>query len=191
MDQIDKLTAYIVLDTEEDKLTLACSRHSSERVLGNLLKVETSSESNGLTHLLNNTLCHSAKIKGRSCGDLPALNGPTWSNASWLFGRRQEMRSCDSVEHHALCCDDDDFDEESGGRRSSRFSSSDSVFSSSPLRPLRVALTPRSARKYHLSPGLKKKALRSCSTQTVSDKSTQTAFPHSPVRQRAASEHKR
>ncbi|KAB5565698.1 hypothetical protein PHYPO_G00244540 [Pangasianodon hypophthalmus] len=198
--QIDKLTAYIDLDTEEeaedDKLTLACSRNSSERALGNLFKVETYSDSNGLAHLLHVPLCDSAKIKvpalyRRSCGDLPALNGPTWPNASWVFGRREEMHSCDSVEHHALCCDDDDFDEESGGRRSSRFSSSDSVFSSSPLRPLRLgALTPRSDSKYHLSPGSKKKVFRSCSTQTVSDKSTQTALPHSPAKQRSASEHK-
>lgn len=200
MGQIDSLTAYIDLDTEEetedDKRTLDCSRNSSENALGNLLKVEAYSDSNGLTHLLHNSLCDSAKIKvpglcRRSCGDLPVLNGPTWSNASWLFGRREDMHSCDSVDHHALCCDDDDFDEESGGRRFSRFSSSDSVFSSSPLRPLRsAALTPSSVRKYHLSPDLRKKALRTCSTQTVSDKSTQTTWPHSPARQRAASEHK-
>lgn len=182
-------------DTEDAKLTLACSRNSTEKALGNLLKVEAYSDSNGITHLLHNSFSDSVKIKvpalyRRSCGDLPAINGPTWTNASWLFGRREEV-DCDSVEHHALCCDDDDFDEESGGRRSSRFSSSDSVFSSSPLRPLRSgALTPRSVRKYHVSPGLKKKALRSCSTQTVSDKSTQTVLHHSPARQRAASEHK-
>ncbi|KAK3558388.1 hypothetical protein QTP86_017995 [Hemibagrus guttatus] len=197
--QIDDLTAYIDVDieedTEDDKLTLTCSRNSSERALGNLFNAEAYSESNGLTHLLHNR--DSAKLQvpvlyRRSCGDISALNGPTWPNASWLFGRREEIRSYDSVEHHALCCDDDDFDEESGGRRSSRFSSSDSVFSSSPLRPPRLgpALTPRSGRKYHSSPVSKKKALRSCSTQTVCDKSTQTALPHSPARQRAASEHK-
>lgn len=196
--QIDKLTAYIDLDPEEnteDDKTLTCNRNSSERALENLSNVEAYSNSNGLTHLLHNSLCDSAKIAPalyrRSCGDLPALNGPTWPNASWLFGRREEIHSCDSVELHALCCDDDEFDEENGGRRSSRFSSSDSVFSSSPLQPVRLgALTPRSVRKYHLSPGLKKKTLRSCSTQTVSDKSTQTALTHSPARQRSASEHK-
>lgn len=197
--KIDKLTAYIDLDTEEDmeddKFTLACSRNSSKSTLGNLFKVEAYSDSNGLTHILHNSLCDPAKIKvpalyRQSCGDLPALSGPTGPNASWLFGRRKEMHSHDSVEHHALCCDDD-FDEESGGRRSSRFSYSDSVFSSSPLQPLRLgALTNRSVCKYHLSPGLKKKALRSCSTQTVSNKSTQTGLPHSPARQRAESEHK-
>lgn len=199
MAQIDKLTAYIDLDTEEDmdeeddKITLAGKKNCSERALGNLLKVDAYSESNGLPHLLHNSLCE-IKVPApyrRSCGDLPALNGPTWTNASWLFGRKEEMLSCDSIEHHALCCDDDDFDVESGGRRSSRFSSNDSVFSSSPLRPLRVgAVTPRSVRKYDMSPGLKKKSLRSCSTQTVSDKSTQTTLPRSPARQRAASEYK-
>ncbi|KAK2834511.1 hypothetical protein Q7C36_015212 [Tachysurus vachellii] len=195
--QIDNLTAYIDVDaeedTEDDKFILTCSENSNERALGNFLKVEPYSESNGLPHLLHN--CDSAKLQvpvlyRRSCGDLPALNGPTWPNASWLFRRRDEVHSYDSVEHHALCCDDDEFDEESGGRRSSRFSSSDSVFSSSPLRPSRLgsALTPRSGRKYQLSPVSKKKSLQSCSTQTVCDKSTQTALPHSPARQRAASE---
>lgn len=195
MAQIDKLTAYIDLDTDEDmeddKLTRR--KNSSERALGNLLKVEAYSERNGPPHLLHNSLCE-IKVPAlyrRSCGDLPALNGPTWTNASWLFGRKEEMLSCDSIEHHALCCDDDDFDVESGGRRSSRFSSSDSVFSSSPLRPLRSgAVTPRSVSKYDMSPGLKKKSLRSCSTQTVSDKSTQTTLPRSPARKRAASEYK-
>lgn len=199
MDQIDKLTAYVDLDTEEDteddRLSLACSRNSSKSALGNLFKVEAYSDSNCLTHVLHNSICDSAKIKvpglyRRSCGDLPALNGPTWPNASWLFGSRNEMHSHDSIDHHALCCDDD-FDEESGDRRSSRFSCSDSVFSSSPQRPLKLgALTTTSVCKYHLSPGLKKKALRSCSTQTVSNKSTQTGLSHSPARQRAKSEHK-
>ncbi|KAI5627042.1 UPF0583 protein C15orf59-like [Silurus asotus] len=194
--QIDKLTAHIDLDTEEetedDKQTWSTT--SSERGLGIIFKVEAYSDSNGLNHLSHNFLCDSATIKvpalyRRSCGDLPALNGPTWSNASWLFGCREKMHTCDSVEHHALCCDDDDFDEETGCRRSSKFSSSDSVFSSSPLQPRLEASTPKSVHNFHLSPGLKKKVVRSCSTQTVSDKSTQTTLPHSPARQRAASEH--
>ncbi|KAL7867913.1 hypothetical protein SRHO_G00092970 [Serrasalmus rhombeus] len=202
--QIDKLTAGIDLDTEddpeEDRVTLACSSSSSERVLGDLFKAEAFSNNHDLHHLLYYPLLDTAKrqetvLHRRSCGDLPALNGPikvSYSpKASWLFGSGEKIHHCDKALYHALCCDDDDFDEESGGRRFSRFSSNDSVFSSSPPRPLRVeALTPRSARKCHLSPGSKKKVLRSCSTQTVSDKSTQTPFPYSPARQRASSDHK-
>lgn len=178
------MTAYIDLDIkediEDDNPSLARSRNSSERTLGSLFKVEANSSSNGLTQLLHNSPCNSTNIKvpalyRRSCGDLPALNGPLWPSASWLFGRRDEMYSCDRAEHHALCCDDDDFSD-AGSRKASRFSSSDSVFSSPAPQPLRLGvLTPRSVHNYHLSPASTKKAMRSCSTQTVSDKSTQTS----------------
>ncbi|XP_066525676.1 inhibitory synaptic factor 1 isoform X2 [Hoplias malabaricus] len=204
--QIDKLTAGIDLDTEDDleehKLTLASGSGSSERALEELFKPEAFTNNRDLHHLLHNPLLDMTKrqepaLYRRSCGDLPALNGPLKAPYSpktcWLFGSGERIHHCDKALDHALCCDDDDddVDEESAGRRSSRFSSNDSVFSSSPPRPLRMeALTPRSTRKYQLSPGSKKKALRSCSTQTVSDKSTQTPFPYSPARQRASSEHK-
>ncbi|XP_026876559.2 inhibitory synaptic factor 1 isoform X2 [Electrophorus electricus] len=163
--QIDKLTADIDLDTREDteehKMTLACSNAAEKQESG---------------------LCQ------WSCGDLPALNGPTGvlysPKASWLF-HSGKMHCSDKTLYHALCCDDDELDEENGDRGSSRFSSSDSVFLSSPSRPL----TPRSARKWHLDPSSSRAALRNSSTQTVSDKSTQTLFPCSP-RQRASSDHK-
>ncbi|KAL2093389.1 hypothetical protein ACEWY4_010701 [Coilia grayii] len=79
-------------------------------------------------------------------------------------GRRFSEQELD----HALCCDDDDEDVEGGssGARSSRLSSADSsVFSSTPLHMLQVAT---------LSPT----QTRTCATQTVSDKSTQTDWPY-------------
>uniref|UniRef100_A0A672RX76 Inhibitory synaptic factor 1 n=1 Tax=Sinocyclocheilus grahami TaxID=75366 RepID=A0A672RX76_SINGR len=126
----------------------------------------------------------------RSCGDLPALNGPLKASnspkASWLFGSGGQLHYYDKTLYHALCCDDDYNDEDRGGMRSSRLSSTDSVFSSSPPR----FLTPRCNRKTYSSPDSKKRALRSCSTQTVSDKSTQTHFPYIPAKQRASSDYK-
>ncbi|XP_028814436.1 inhibitory synaptic factor 1 [Denticeps clupeoides] len=106
---------------------------------------------------------------GNFCTPNSPLRTPYSPATSWVSREDREM-------YHALCCDDDDdFEDESVGMRLSRLSSNDSVFSSSPPRPRRVeALTPKTARKYQYSPGLREKALRSCSTQTVSDKSTQT-----------------
>ncbi|KAG5273721.1 hypothetical protein AALO_G00154720 [Alosa alosa] len=85
----------------------------------------------------------------------------------------KDSRRLSDRELHALCCDDDDDDDEeevegrSSGLRSSRLSSSDSVFSSTPPpRPLPLAT---------LTPSQRRRTQRSCSTQTVSDKSTQTA----------------
>ncbi|XP_062858480.1 inhibitory synaptic factor 1 [Trichomycterus rosablanca] len=201
---IDKLTADIDLDSEEDiedgKTAMPCSTSRSKKTLGNCFIVDHFSDFCSLGSLLHNSHVETSQRQApdlyrRSCGDLPALYRPVWASyspkASWLFGSGEKIHSFDNASYHALCCDDDDFDEESGRRRSSRFSSSDSVFSSSPVQPLLAeTLTPTSACKYRPNPGLNKKALRSCSTQTVSHKSTQTVMPYSPARKRAASEHK-
>ncbi|XP_067293062.1 inhibitory synaptic factor 1 [Pseudorasbora parva] len=184
--QIDKLTSDIDLDSEDD-LTLVCC--SEDR--GDLLHNETLSEN----HLLHKPLHNPAIAKKqeldlyrRSCGDLPALNGPLKApnspKASWLFGSGGRIHSYDKTLYHALCCDDD-YNEARGGMRPSMLSSTDSVFSSSPPR----FLTPRFKRKTYSSPDSKIRALRSCSTQTVSDKSTQTHFPNILAKQRAASDY--
>uniref|UniRef100_A0A8C2FYQ9 Inhibitory synaptic factor 1 n=1 Tax=Cyprinus carpio TaxID=7962 RepID=A0A8C2FYQ9_CYPCA len=190
--QIDRLTSDIDLDSDDD-LTLVCC--SEDR--GDLLHNETLSDN----HLLHNPLLDTVRnpttakkqeleLYRRSCGDLPALNGPLKASnspkASWLFGSGGRLHYYDKTLYHALCCDDDYYDEDRGGMRSSRLSSSDSVFSSSPPR----FLTPRCNRKTYASPDSKKIALRSCSTQTVSDKSTQTPFPYIPAKQRASSDYK-
>ncbi|XP_048015514.1 inhibitory synaptic factor 1 [Megalobrama amblycephala] len=185
--QIDKLTADIDLDSEDDLTVVCCSEDR-----GDLLHNETLSD-NLLLHnpLRNPTTAKKQELDlyRRSCGDLPALNGPLKApnspKASWLFGSGGRIHSYDKTLYHALCCDDD-YDEERGGLRSSRLSSTDSVFSSSPPR----FLTPRCKRKTYSSPDSKKRALRSCSTQTVSDKSTQTHFPFIPVKLRSSSDYK-
>ncbi|CAM4735014.1 unnamed protein product [Leuciscus chuanchicus] len=185
--QIDKLTSDIDLDSEDDLTLVSCNEDR-----GDFLHNETLSDN----HLLHNPLRNPTIAKKqeldlyrRSCGDLPALNGPLKApnspKASWLFGSGGRIHSYDKTLYHALCCDDD-YNEDRGGMRSSRLSSTDSVFSSSPPR----FLTPTCKRKTYSSPDSKKRALRSCSTQTVSDKSTQTPFPYIPAKQRASSDYK-
>lgn len=187
--QIDKLTADIDLDSEDD-LTLVC--HSEDR--GDLLHNETLSDKLLLHSPLRNPTTAKKQeldLYRRSCGDLPALNGPLKAAnrpkaSCWLFGSGGRIHSYDKTLYHALCCDDDDCHEDRGGMRSSRLSSTDSVFSSSPPR----FLTPSCKRKTYSSPDSKKRALRSCSTQTVSDKGTQTHFPYIPAKQRSSSDYK-
>ncbi|XP_056308090.1 inhibitory synaptic factor 1 [Danio aesculapii] len=180
--QIDKLTSDIDLDSDDDLTLVCCSEDHSD-----LLQTKTSSDNHLLHNPLLDTLRYPNKSKKqelelyrRSCGDLPALNGPLKApnspKATWLFGSGGRLHYYDKTLYHALCCDDDDYDEGRGGRSSSRLSSTDSVFTASPPR----FLTPRCDRKKHSSPDLQKRALRSCSTQTVSDKSTQTHFPYIP-----------
>ncbi|XP_051545789.1 inhibitory synaptic factor 1-like [Myxocyprinus asiaticus] len=196
--QIDKLTSDIDLDLEDD-LSLVCCSEDHGRSLGDLFHTETLSGNHDLSRLCHNPLLDTVRntttVKNReldlfrrSCGDLPALNGPLRApnspKASWLFGSGRRIQYYDKT-YHALCCDDD-YNEDRGGLRSSRLSSTDSVFSSSPTR----FLTPRSTRKTYSSPDSKKIALRSCSTQTVSDKSTQTHFPYIPAKQRPSSDNK-
>ncbi|KAL1247735.1 hypothetical protein QQF64_023111 [Cirrhinus molitorella] len=190
--QIDKLTSDIDLDSDDDLTLVCCSEDRSDLLLN-----ETLSDN----HLLHNPLLGTVRnpttakkqeleLYRRSCGDLPALNGPLKASnspkASWLFGSGGQLHYYDKTLYHALCCDDDDYDQDRGGMRSSRLSSTDSVFSSSPPR----FLTPTCNRKNYSSSDLKKRALRSCSTQTVSDKSTQTQFPYIPAKQRASSDYK-
>ncbi|XP_051548740.1 inhibitory synaptic factor 1-like isoform X2 [Myxocyprinus asiaticus] len=189
--QIDKLTSDIDLDLEDE---------DHGKSLGDLFHTETLSDKHDLSHLQHNPLLDTARnpttaknreldLYGRSCGDLPALNGPLKApnspKTSWVFGSGGRIHYYDKTLYHALCCDDD-YDEDRGGLRSSRLSSTDSVFSSSPTR----FLTPRSTRKTYSSPESKKTALCSCSTQTVSDKSTQTHFPYIPAKQRPSSDYK-
>ncbi|XP_059402596.1 inhibitory synaptic factor 1-like [Carassius carassius] len=188
--QIDKLTSDIDLDSDDD-LTLVCCNEDR----GDLLHNETLSD-NHLLHIpLLDTVCNPTTAKKqelyrRSCGDLPALNGPLKAakspKASWLFGSGGQLHYYDKTLYHALCCDDDDYTEDRSGMRSSRLSSTDSLFSSSPPR----FLTSRCNRKTYSSLDSKKIALRSCSTQTVSDKSTQTHFPYIPVKKRDSSDYK-
>ncbi|XP_055049300.2 inhibitory synaptic factor 1 [Misgurnus anguillicaudatus] len=171
--QIDKLTSDIHLDPEDD-LTFTCCSEDHMRSPDDLFHAGMFSSIRDLSKhvpLLDPTAARKRErnVYHKSCGDLPGLNGPLKPQdnlkASWLYGSGGRIHYYDKTLYHALCCDDDDDDEDRGGMRSSRLSSTDSVFSSSPR-----LLTPTSVRKAH----------RSCSTQTVSDKSTQTHFPYMP-----------
>ncbi|XP_037546764.1 inhibitory synaptic factor 1 [Nematolebias whitei] len=128
-------------------------------------------------------------------------------------GTRERVRFSDKILYHALCCDDDDDEEEQdelqedksgcatpesdtepsflGSSVSPKHSSSehsllhnclDSSYVSSPLKGMTGAHT--LPRKGLLNPSCRKKLLRNSSTQTVSDKSTQTVLPYIPTKQK-------
>lgn len=128
-------------------------------------------------------------------------------------GTRERVRFSDKILYHALCCDDDedeeeeeeeedksgtatpDSDSEAGLPSSSatpRRSSSehsllhhclDPSYASSPMRAATKGAHTL-PRKGLLNPGCRKKLLRNSSTQTVSDKSTQTVLPYVPSKQK-------
>lgn len=127
-------------------------------------------------------------------------------------GTRERVRFSDKILYHALCCDDDEEEEEQdelqdksgcatpdgdtgpgllGGAVTPKRSSSehsllynclDASYVSSPVKGTTGAHT--LPRKSLLNPGCRKKLLRNSSTQTVSDKSTQTVLPYVPTKQK-------
>ncbi|KAF7649816.1 hypothetical protein LDENG_00135660 [Lucifuga dentata] len=128
-------------------------------------------------------------------------------------GTRERVRFSDKILYHALCCDDDDEEEEQGESQDEKsgcatpdsdsepsllassvppkHSSSehsllhnclDASYVSSPVKGTPGAHT--LPRKGLLNPGCRKKLLRNSSTQTVSDKSTQTVLPYIPTKQK-------
>lgn len=127
-------------------------------------------------------------------------------------GTRERVRFSDKILYHALCCDDDEEEEqgesqeEKGGCATPDSDSEASLLASSvpPKRSssehslLHNCLDPSYVsppvkgttgahtlpRKGLLNPGCRKKLLRNSSTQTVSDKSTQTVLPYIPTKQR-------
>ncbi|KAJ7985994.1 hypothetical protein DPEC_G00346230 [Dallia pectoralis] len=127
-------------------------------------------------------------------------------------GTRERVRFSDKILYHALCCDDDeeeDGDEDRGGCATpdtddsepspSQAGSPTPPLSASEFSVLRNCLDPcygpspvmtvtgtyTLPRKGLLNPAsCRKKLLRNSSTQTVSDKSTQTVLPYIPARQK-------
>ncbi|XP_032370800.1 inhibitory synaptic factor 1 [Etheostoma spectabile] len=128
-------------------------------------------------------------------------------------GTRERVRFSDKILYHALCCDDDEEDEEQeelqedksgcatpdSDSEPSLLSSSvipkrsssehsllhnflDPSYISSPMKGTTGAH--KLPRKGLLNPGCRKKLLRNSSTQTVSDKSTQTVLPYIPTKQK-------
>lgn len=127
-------------------------------------------------------------------------------------GTRERVRFSDKILYHALCCDDDeeeeqeDFQEDKSGCATPDSDSNPTLLTSS-LAPKRSSsehsllhncldpsYVPSPAkgtmgahtlpRKGLLNPGCRKKLLRNSSTQTVSDKSTQTVLPYIPTKQK-------
>uniref|UniRef100_A0A672ING8 Inhibitory synaptic factor 1 n=1 Tax=Salarias fasciatus TaxID=181472 RepID=A0A672ING8_SALFA len=128
-------------------------------------------------------------------------------------GTRERVRFSDKILYHALCCDDDEEEEEqedlqedksgcatpdsdtepsllassvapkrSSSEHSLLHNCLDPSYISSPVKGTTGAHT--LPRKGLLNPGCRKKLLRNSSTQTVSDKSTQTVLPYIPTKQK-------
>ncbi|AWP01862.1 DUF4589 domain containing protein [Scophthalmus maximus] len=127
-------------------------------------------------------------------------------------GTRERVRFSDKILYHALCCDDDEEEEQDDSQEDKsgcatpesdtepslltssvtpkRSSSEHSLlhncldpsYVSSPVRGMTGAHT--LPRKGLLNPSCRKKLLRNSSTQTVSDKSTQTVLPYVPTKQK-------
>ncbi|KAM9860684.1 inhibitory synaptic factor 1 [Aulostomus maculatus] len=123
-------------------------------------------------------------------------------------GTRERVRFSDKILYHALCCDDDEEEEEqeelqedksgsdsepnllassvtpkrSSSEHSLLHNCLDPSYVSSPIKGTTGAHT--LPRKGLLNPGCRKKLLRNSSTQTVSDKSTQTVLPYIPTKQK-------
>uniref|UniRef100_A0A3B3XYA8 Inhibitory synaptic factor 1 n=1 Tax=Poecilia mexicana TaxID=48701 RepID=A0A3B3XYA8_9TELE len=128
-------------------------------------------------------------------------------------GTRERVRFSDKILYHALCCDDDEEEEQeelredksgyatpdsdtepgllgssvapkrSSSEHSLLYNCLDPSYGSSPVKAMTGAHT--LPRKGLLNPGCRKKLLRNSSTQTVSDKSTQTVLPYIPTKQKA------
>lgn len=127
-------------------------------------------------------------------------------------GTRERVRFSDKILYHALCCDDDEEEEQeelqedksgyatpdsdtepsllassvapkrSSSEHSLLHNCLDPSYVSSPVKGTTGAHT--LPRKGLLNPGCRKKLLRNSSTQTVSDKSTQTVLPYIPTKQK-------
>ncbi|XP_057675142.1 inhibitory synaptic factor 1 [Corythoichthys intestinalis] len=134
------------------------------------------------------------------------------SSSTHSHKTRERVRFSDKILYHALCCDDDDEEEQEDlpddkSNRGTPDSDSEPSLLAEPLAPKRSSsehsllhncldpsYIPPSARsmtgahtlprKGLLNPGCRKKLLRNSSTQTVSDKSTQTVLPYIPSKQK-------
>ncbi|XP_038602901.1 inhibitory synaptic factor 1 isoform X1 [Tachyglossus aculeatus] len=121
-------------------------------------------------------------------------------------GTRERVRFSDKVLYHALCCDDDEEDEQGeengeeeggsdgggGGGAPPEAPQTETEAALKPAPPpptCKPRRSPLSGRHLHLAPtltvgGQTRKVTRNSSTQTVSDKSTQTALPYISAKQK-------
>ncbi|XP_048338109.1 inhibitory synaptic factor 1 [Sphaerodactylus townsendi] len=94
-------------------------------------------------------------------------------------GTRERVRFSDKVLYHALCCDDDDEDADNGPPPEDP--PEDPRELAHKTVPVAKATPWRSP---HLSSAQQRKLTRNSSTQTVSDKSTQTVLPYISAKQK-------
>ncbi|XP_054858967.1 inhibitory synaptic factor 1 [Eublepharis macularius] len=93
-------------------------------------------------------------------------------------GTRERVRFSDKVLYHALCCDDDEDADSGPPHEDPPEEPRESAHKTVPA----GKTTPR--RSPHLSSAQQRKLMRNSSTQTVSDKSTQTVLPYSSSKQK-------
>ncbi|XP_008069119.1 UPF0583 protein C15orf59 homolog isoform X1 [Carlito syrichta] len=109
-------------------------------------------------------------------------------------GTRERVRFSDKVLYHALCCDDEEGDGQEEAEEEEAGLTPESTHpeahagphkpSSAPYKPRRSPLTGRRSGPT-LALEQTRRVTRNSSTQTVSDKSTQTVLPYTATRQKA------
>jgi hypothetical protein len=109
-------------------------------------------------------------------------------------GTRERVRFSDKVLYHALCCDDEEGDGEEGEEEEEgdlapelpRVEPHTGPLKPSPA-PYKTKRSPLTTRRLGptLAPEQTRRVTRNSSTQTVSDKSTQTVLPYTATKQKA------
>lgn len=109
-------------------------------------------------------------------------------------GTRERVRFSDKVLYHALCCDDEEGDGEEAAAEEEVGLSPEPLNTEAHVSPLKPSLAPNKPRRSTLTgrcsgptlaPEQTRRIMRNSSTQTVSDKSTQTVLPYTASRQKA------
>lgn len=109
-------------------------------------------------------------------------------------GTRERVRFSDKVLYHALCCDDEEGDGEEEAEEEEAGPNSELPHADPPSAPLKPSPAPCKTRRSPmnarrsgptLAPEHTRRGTRNSSTQTVSDKSTQTVLPYTATRQKA------
>lgn len=109
-------------------------------------------------------------------------------------GTRERVRFSDKVLYHALCCDDEEGDGEEEGAEEEGGLSPEPPRPEAHVGPVKPSPAPYKPRRSPLTshrsgptlaPEQTRRVTRNSSTQTVSDKSTQTLLPYTAAKQKA------
>ncbi|KAM5177346.1 inhibitory synaptic factor 1 isoform 2-T2 [Callospermophilus lateralis] len=109
-------------------------------------------------------------------------------------GTRERVRFSDKVLYHALCCDDEEGDGEEEAEEEEVGLPPELPHTETHVTPLKPSPAPHKTRRSPLTgrhsgptlaPEQTRRVTRNSSTQTVSDKSTQTVLPYTATRQKA------